>query len=147
MTTQSTYLELKWTVSRGVNTYGYNICTVIDSTTGKRYQCKGGGYDMTGTSFGNWLTVVHQDRLLAIADRAYYTSAPGEGRYNVNKHPDALYGMTTHYDEAGKATLVSLDGACGLDSMRTIAKTIGLSVRSLVSRRGQVNGFTVEWEE
>jgi outer membrane lipoprotein SlyB len=46
--------QIKWTESRGYNTAGWNICTLyID---GKRAaSTKGGGYDMTGAVWGNWL--------------------------------------------------------------------------------------------
>lgn len=134
-----TYLEIKWTISRGRDTYGYNIVTVIDSTTGKRYRAMGGGYDMTGAAFGEWLQDVAQDRLLAIKERAH--------RYNYANNCGDLYGMrwidrTPH----GEPERVTVDGACGLESMRTIAEAAGMSVRALVNRQGNVNGFIVTTE-
>lgn len=62
---QQFYLEFKWTVSRGRDTYGYNICTLY--VDGERVaRCNGGGYDMEGTVFGNFLARNYADRLRAL---------------------------------------------------------------------------------
>lgn len=58
-------LEFKWTVSRGRDTYGYNICSLY--VNGQRVSaCNGGGYDMKGTSLGNWIERAYADRLRAL---------------------------------------------------------------------------------
>ena len=45
-------LTFKWTVSRGRDSYGYNIVTLrVDGD--KVSSCNGGGYDMKGTCLGN----------------------------------------------------------------------------------------------
>ena len=47
-------LIFKWTVSRGRDTYGYNICSLfVDGE--KEASCNGGGYDMKGTVLGVWM--------------------------------------------------------------------------------------------
>lgn len=73
------YLTLSWSISRGRGTYGGNICRLDDTTTDKRYRCSGGGYDMTGTVLGDWLTDVYQSELQALAPRAgaWYSKAGG----------------------------------------------------------------------
>lgn len=65
-------LALSWSVSRGRDTYGYNICRLDDTSTGDRFKCMGGGYDMQGTVFGEWLAANYQPELLALKDRASY---------------------------------------------------------------------------
>ena len=58
-------LEFKWTVSRGRETYGYNICSLyVDGH--KAASCNGGGYDMKGTAFGRWLAREYASRLYAL---------------------------------------------------------------------------------
>jgi hypothetical protein len=131
------YLSISWTVSRGRETYGYNICRLEDYEIGQRYRAVGGGYDMVGTVFADWLVDCYQDRLTEISDRA--SSVWCNGSRLRNDAPDALYGMT--YNEADKRVLV--DGACGLDSVRRIADAIGLAVQATVSRRGRTTGFAV----
>jgi hypothetical protein len=97
------YLTFKWTISRGRNTYGYNICSLY--VDGKKVaSCNGGGYDMQGTCFGDWL------------EKEF-----SEGIKNLDI--DQFYGIR-EYD--GKR---HLDGACGFDSMRAIAKALGYRVR------------------
>jgi len=55
-------LEFKWTVSRGRDTDGYNICSLyVDGR--KVASCNGGGYDMKGTALGNWIAKAYADRL------------------------------------------------------------------------------------
>jgi hypothetical protein len=116
---KTTFLALSWAVSRGADTYGYNICRLDDSDTDKRYRCMGGGYDMIGTVFGNWLKTRFADRLAA-ADIAKY--------YGARKRDDGS---------------ISLDGACGLESMLDIAKVIGLSTTRTSNRKGHTTGFIV----
>lgn len=132
-------LTLSWSTSRGQDTYGWNICRLDDTTTGKRYRCNGGGYDMVGSVFADWLEDVHQAELVTIQHRAAVIY-PGKGASCVrNESPDALYGM--HVAGSG---VVRLDGACGFESIRRVAEALGYTVRTLTSKRGRVTGFVVE---
>jgi hypothetical protein len=146
---QNNILTLSWSVSRGQNTAGWNICRLDDKQTGKRYRTCGGGYDMTGTVIGEWLTDRYQDRLQAIGDRAssYYSKAGG---YKTHRVPGSsmpfgdidrayYYGMTRN-DDTGR---VGLDGACGVETMLRIAEAIGLRVTRTSDPKGRTVGFTV----
>lgn len=113
------HLALSWSVSRGADTYGYNICRLDDTETDKRYRCSGGGYDMTGTVFGNWLKTRFAERLAAA---------------NVSQY----YGARKREDGS-----ISLDGACGLECMIDIAKAIGLQVQRTQNRKGNTTGFLI----
>lgn len=132
----NTYLEIKWTVSRGRDTYGYNICTIKDTRRDTRHRCNGGGYDMQGTSFGNWLEDTYQARLIEIKDKAH--SISDENGWH-DQEGGSLYGMVYR---TGNNT-VMLDGACGLSSMMKIAEAIGLKLESVYSRSG-LKGIYVE---
>lgn len=122
------HLSLSWSVSRGRETYGYNICRLDDHETGKRYRCSGGGYDMVGTVIGQWLADHYQDRLVAIAERmsARYNKAD---RYQTDQGD--LYGGCWRTD----VNRVTLDGACGRESMCKIAEAVGLQITSDYDRR------------
>lgn len=78
-------LEFKWTVSRGRDTYGYNICSLfVDGV--KRAACNGGGYDMEGTSLGNWMQKEFKEELLALRPedmpkQSHWERAEKPGRY------------------------------------------------------------------
>ena len=127
-------LDLSWSTSRGQDTYGYNICRLDDSR--KRYRCMGGGYDMIGTVFGDWLADMYAPEITALFD----TRASVDAEYAVKgyrKIPD-LYGVTMSPD--GK---VHYDGACGIESMIRIAEAIGLQVQQTYSRKGRTTGFIV----
>ena len=137
MEVSETYLAVRWSTSRGRDTYGYNICSVTDQATSKRYSCNGGGYDMLATSFGAWLTETYQNALHEIGDRAYvtyYDQDTDPNRYN----DDGLYGMYRYAD--GR---ISLDGACGIESMLKIAKALGIGVHATWDRKGHTTGYII----
>lgn len=113
-------LRLKWTTSRGQDTYGWNICTLVDETTGQRYRTTGGGYDMAGAVFGDWLQETAQARLRAL--------------------PTLDYGARRH--ESGNVTL---DGACGLSSMLRLAEAVGADVTRTHDRKGNTTGWLVRF--
>lgn len=71
-------LEFKWTVSRGRDTYGYNICTLYADGT-RVARCNGGGYDMEGTVLGSFIARNFRDRLLRLP------GAPAEARVPCNR--------------------------------------------------------------
>lgn len=130
-------LTLSWSVSRGRDTYGYNICRLDDRNNGKRYRCNGGGYDMVGTVFGEWLQDVYQDRLLNLMLKAHSTWSKSEGKtYHNDK---GFYGMSYYIDE----NRIVLDGACGLDCMIRIAEAIGLEVQRNHDKKGNTTGWLI----
>jgi hypothetical protein len=130
-------LILKHGISRTQETYGYNRVTLQDTTTGKKYACVGGGYDMVGTVFAEWLQDNCQVELVAIAHKAYYTYDQKCLSYNEDPCRIKLYGMTAYTHKE----FVMLDGACGLESMLTIAKHAGISVQRQVDNKGRLIGF------
>ena len=63
--TETYHLEFCWGVSRGRDSYGYNICSLkVDGV--KASSCNGGGYDMRGTVLGNWLARTFPKKLLRL---------------------------------------------------------------------------------
>lgn len=137
MSYQTTYLPLSWSVSKGRDTYGYNICRLDGDT--KRYRCSGGGYDMVGTVVGQWLEDVHQSRLQLLATHGPQ-GAPvledcGYGVAGYKRRAD-LYGLV--FDPKGRARL---DGACGIESIIKVAAAAGVSITRDTNRRGVTRGF------
>lgn len=141
-------LTFKWTVSRGRDTYGYNICSLwVDGN--KVSSCNGGGYDMKGTAFGNWVEEAWQDELQAkggmYADTFYEADMKGEfiGRFDKPEahgptgwiqapESDRFYGMSAYcaFNGTGwKIVKVHLDGACGFESIRKIVQHLGLDIQ------------------
>lgn len=153
------HLKLSWSISRGRDTAGYNICR-LDSGynynhSARRYKTTGGGYDMIGTVFGMWLTEQHQDKLQGLFKGVPVAPAPLERRDNPAQrtaHPcgysvpgylklSDLYGITLN--PKGEA---HCDGGCGINSMVSIAEAIGLTVQTTSNRKGHTDGFIVSWE-
>lgn len=132
-------LILKHGISHAQETYGYNRVTLTDTSTGKKYSAVGGGYDMVGAVFGEWLQDNCQDALLAITHKAYYTYDSKTLSYNDSPCQIKLYGMTAYTHNE----YVELDGACGLKSMLDIAKAIGLDMQRQVDNKGRLIGFFV----
>lgn len=123
-------LRITYGTSRGRDTYGYTVVSLHDYGK-KRISCNGGGYDMRGTVFGDWIAREYQPRLLELADKfaAHWTKA--EGFKSDNQNREKLYGGTFYPEGSSdnKKPHVTLDGACGFESMRRIAEAIGLQVR------------------
>lgn len=95
--------QIKWTVSRGRNTYGYNICSLYVNGD-KVTSCNGGGYDMIGTVLADYICKAYQGRFkaLTVEDWDYV-------------HP-----------YADKKGIISFDGAVGVNSVEMIANKIGV---------------------
>lgn len=137
---QDVFLSLKWTISRARDTYGYNVLSLTDHDSWKTFRTLGGGYDMEGTVFAEWLAAAHPERLQAIAARAFNVYTPGRGIARADVAPGVgLYGMT----RTAETSAVRLDGACGLQSMLLVAEAAGLSIRNLFNNRGRLGGFVV----
>jgi hypothetical protein len=80
-----TTLNFVWTTSRGRDTYGYNICSLyVDGR--KVSACNGGGYDMKGTSLGNWIARAYADRLLKLRAK----DMPANSHWERAEHPRRL---------------------------------------------------------
>lgn len=146
------YVPIVWTISRGHDTYGYNICTLWDDR--KAYRCSGGGYDMEGTVVGNYLEAQHQVALMAIAKRAgtqLRVSRDPKGLTRYTRRDggkNCLYGMTAYHDAHGKLTKVVIDGACGIESVRKIAEAAGISVtQDWSERKRRVVAFFISTKE
>lgn len=129
-------LTVTWTTSRGRDTYGYNIVTLRERGDVVA-RCNGGGYDMRGTVFADWLEKLYQAELVKAGRQlkrvVYNKKAKGEDKYT---YPDSdnrkkLYGGKFYPkgDERRAEPFVSLDGGCGMSSIERIAGAIGLSVR------------------
>lgn len=151
-------LDFKWTISRGRDTYGYNICSLLVDGY-KKASCIGGGYDMQGTSFANWLNDEYQDRLLQLFDpeitdmkqggecRAYDTE---KGKV-FHRGTERFYGVSIYYNcfksdkiKGDGNVWISLDGACGMNSIDNIAKAIGIRLEWLpMSNKYKNNTFYI----
>lgn len=74
-----TTLEFRWTVSRGRDTYGYNVCSLyVDGT--KVAACNGGGYDMEGTCLGTFIARNYGERLRGLK----LDDMPGQSHWESN---------------------------------------------------------------
>lgn len=133
-------LDITWSISRGRETYGYNICRLDDAHTGKRYRCSGGGYDMVGTVLADYLQDVFQSELLKISKRAA-SSYNSKTRKTKRNEKNRLYGMTFYPVE----NKVVIDGACGISTVIEIARAIGLSTEKTY-RKNTLIGFIVSHE-
>lgn len=140
-------LSFKWTVSKGRDTYGYNICTL--KADGKKVaQCNGGGYDMKGTCLGNLVAYHFKDELLKFKTEFY-----GLTFHNPNYDPGSkiIEGQTVEEREKeGKSlgleryqsfysassklptklhTIPLINGACGFSSVEAILKEMGYTLK------------------
>lgn len=135
--TRTRSLVIRWGTSRGAETYGYTTCSA--SIDGKRLgACNGGGYDMQGTAIALAIVAEYGARLWPLHEQAAHAGVQIKGQeYQPIKRPDnpnGLYGLRVTYTNAERtAGKMSLDGACGIDSVRRVMKEIGLTIRQLHS--------------
>lgn len=132
-------LRLSYGTSRGQYTDGYTLVRLTDETAGKTFRCMGGGYAMVGTVLADWAVATHQERLVKLADRAYYVPGP-DGRTMVSEAPDTFYGMYRTPDGA-----VTVDGGCGQSSVERILKAAGLTLTRTFKATGRNRGETTGW--
>lgn len=132
MTTKS--LHFKWTISRGRDTYGYNICTLLVDGEKVAKTC-GGGYDMAGTALGEWITNAFSTQLngLFMEEIISFKGRPFNGEYRSqhklkDKNGVEFYGASLFQKEEGKIQLY-LDGGCGFGSIERIANAIGIKLQ------------------
>jgi len=121
---QTLLAVFKWTVSKGRDTYGYNICSLwIDGD--KVSSCNGGGYDMKGTAFGKWLGEVERENLKKLT--AHYGSFDdGTGFYGLSFYNPQTKKREKNWTEGCN---IHLDGACGFSSMERIAVELGYKLQ------------------
>jgi hypothetical protein len=124
---KSRFLSVTHGISRGRDTFGYNRVTVADTHTGQKFTATGGGYDMLGTCFGEWMEANIQDRLDALKP----------GTMSVGPYPRPLYGISYKGTKSGSGheyTSASVDGGCGLSSMIDVARACGIEVEEVWDR-------------
>ena len=123
-------LEIKWSISRGRDTYGYNICSLYVYGT-KVTGCNGGGYDMIGTVIGDLVTALFKAELEELSKGADLSDRHhSDGReikfvnrkYRGNYEMDCYGLYTSDYDNNRK---VGINGACGESSVEHILNAIG----------------------
>ncbi len=115
------YILTKYTVSRGIDTYGYNICTLWDSVKNIRLgKCSGGGYCMKGVAFAEWMSKNFMPEISLLDPKEYY---------GISKL------------DSGK---VYLEGASGIDCMYRILQGIGFTIeRTLYQKQGDIIGHRI----
>jgi hypothetical protein len=129
------YLEVCWTVSKGRDSYGYNICTLWDKD--KPYRTNGGGYDMLGTVFGGWLKENYLEKLK--------TLVPYDEEFSMKHYQE--HGFQPRQENYGlfhRKDYWAVDGACGLDCMISLARKIGLKVKTNYSvKKNCTDSFSI----
>jgi hypothetical protein len=127
-------VQVSWAVSRGRDTYGYNICRADSYVMGQRFKCIGGGYDMIGTVIGQYIQERFEDQLKALVKAHESELTPYVSDWF---QLSSFYGLTFKPSE----NRVSLDGGCGIESMLKIAAALGLEVERTHNRKGHTNGY------
>lgn len=117
-------LTVTWGTSRGRDTYGYTLCTLRENGSIKA-KCNGGGYDMRGSVFAEWLEKEYQDTLRArLRHKTNYIYRKGDA-LRPRKTRNSFYGSTL-YADTGE---IKLDGGCGFSSIQRIAEACDLQVK------------------
>jgi hypothetical protein len=116
----TTGLEFRWTVSRGRDTYGYNICTLYANGQ-KVARCDGGGYDMQGTCLAMWFMAEAQERVERLSSN-YGSEDSHKGFYGL-RHYNTRTKKYQHRNTSPHCE-TWLDGACGFSSIARIMERL-----------------------
>ena len=143
-------LEIKWSISRGRDTYGYNICSLY--VYGQKVtDCNGGGYDMIGTVIGELVTALFGAELSELSMSADLTNHHSDGREIKFRNPkyggryeSDCYGLyTSDYDNNRK---VGINGACGESAVESILNAIGYDLRYKDSKHRVITKLVTDKE-
>jgi hypothetical protein len=142
------YAEFRWTVSKGRDTYGYNICSLYINGE-KVSSCQGGGYDMQGTCLGDWIEKQFQEELKSLEAGTSETVETDRGTYQKRSGfcglffsvPGERYASRSRWIEGAK---VSLDGGCGIRCMEDILKVLGYDFRYLPSKSKNRSTYMIQ---
>lgn len=123
------YGVLTFRYSDGVNG---NIVKVLDKRGDiiKGVRCTGYGYDMTGTCLGEFMERCFPEQIKRLDSREFY----GLHHWNT-KTKKWQY-------RSSENTRTTLDGACGMSSMRDILRKIGFKLEYINETRGKVDTTT-----
>ncbi len=113
----------KWTTSQARDTYGYNICTLRDARDSKLSSTCGGGYDMQGKAFGEFINQTFPEELKRINSADFY----GLTHYNRKTRKMQKFGS--------KHTNSYVDGACGFNCMQKIIAKIGFDYKFITENK------------
>ena len=131
------WLDENWRY--GVLTFHYsdnkrigNIVKVLDKRGDiiKGVRCKGGGYDMTGTCLGQFMEKNFPEQIKRLDSREFY----GVHHWNT-KTKKRQY-------RSSENTRTTIDGGCGMNSMRNILEKIGFKLEYINETRGKVDTTT-----
>ena len=107
-----------WSVSKGRDTYGYNICTLREGfNRNKIASTCGGGYDMKGTVLADFIKLHFENELKRLNSKEFYGLSfwnPESKKYHKR------------YQQGYK---ICLNGACGFECMQSILNKIGFKLK------------------
>ena len=128
-TQKAEWLNANWIQS--VLTFNYssnnsgNVVTIKNQRGLKitGIKASGGGYDMKGTVFGQWMQLHFMDELERLDSKEFY----GLTHYNTKTRK--------RQRKASKNTRTYVDGACGFECMVRILKKIGFKARFITETK------------
>lgn len=132
------FLQYSQSVSRGRETYGYNIIKLTDTTTGKTYKTCGGGYDMLGTVLAEWMGDNIQRNLHEYL--TFKSMQPGD--YCTSGMTAEEKGWPYGCSIGKDSNMAWMDGAVGQSSVTKILEAIGCVVQSSGYTKGKKYIFT-----
>jgi hypothetical protein len=160
-------VSFKWSHSRAASTYGYLVCRCYADGT-YMAGCNGGGYDLRGTAFGDYIAKAFAGELrsrirqpmtgltfrnpnhdpgrtkLASGKTVAEAEAAGESfgldRYQAIHSASSPVPTDVH-------TVPMIDGACGFESVCRIVRAIGCAIDPDLSERrgrgGEINHYVI----
>ena len=96
----------------------------------KGVRCTGGGYDMTGTCVGQFVEQCFPEQIKRLDSREFYGLDHWNTKSKKRQH------------RSSENTRTTIDGGCGMNSMRNILEKIGFKLEYINETRGKVDTTT-----
>jgi hypothetical protein len=132
------FLKLKRSTSKGRDTYGYNIVSLVNAYPKKRFSTCGGGYDMVGTVLADALSYYYQYELKTLLEKQGFDIGEYMGSGDEAQRIGRAYGAGI-----SKKGYAYVDGGTGVNNVIAIFADAGVTARQ-VYVKGNIDGFHVD---
>ncbi len=116
-------LVFKYGVSRGQNTYGYNIVSLYVDGKKVASEC-GWGYDMKGSALATWINYTFKSKLQELASEQLAEARTKTEQY-YNDKGGGIYGLIVYGNYEPNKFEVHASGGTGMSQMKLILNALG----------------------
>lgn len=135
-------INIKWTTSKGRETFGYKVATLRDDCGVVRARVKGGGYDLQDAALAEWATKTYQPRLLALYRMNQRQNLAQPYALHLAAHnSDSFRDNAKVYIDGGAGMAIAILDRCGIQVSK-VYETSKLDVYSVTEKPAPLEVIT-----